>query len=785
MAGVLGRTESSFMKIIKFQKAKPIWLKGLTTEMNVTAGFRAVFKAGQERHRLRIAGATIYRVWFNGEFLAHGPARCGHGYFRVDEWELPVVAGENLLAIEVTGYNANGYAYLDQPSFVQAEVVVDDRVIAATGNRSFAAYRLRERIQKVQRYSFQRTFVEAYRLNDRSADWFSSRTCRKKSEPVEVLLPKKFVERGVPYPKWEKRQPVALTASGILTPQKNPKLRWGREWKGPRPEFKAFPAGKTTVYPSHELEALRSIIRSRRIQPFLPVEQVSVKENEFKVFDFGTNLTGFIGLRVECKKPVDLYLAFDELAEPTGDVSLVRYHCANVVKYSLAPGQYDLETIEPYTLKFLKVVARGGGCRVSGIYLREYASPEADRARFAAADHRLGELFEAARQTFRQNAVDIFMDCPGRERAGWLCDSFFTARAERDLCGGNPIERNFFENFALPKSYPFLPAGMLPMCYPADHNDGWFIPNWAMWFVIELEEYYRRTGDRPLVERLKPKVDGLLKYFRRFLNADGLLERLEKWVFVEWSEANKFTQDVNYPSNMLYAGMLDAAGRLYGEPRLCRQAAAVRRTIRQQSFDGEFFVDNAVRAADGRLAVTRNRSETCQYYAFFFDVATPATHPQLWQKLVREFGPQRDPKRQYPEIHPSNAFIGFFLRLDVLSRYGEKERVLDQLYRQYLPMAERTGTLWEHKDTSASCNHGFASHVAHILYRDILGVAVDVPGRRVFFDPPKLDLQWCAGSLPVGNDRIDVKWVRAGKRLHSRIFVPQGFTVNSGSRGRD
>jgi alpha-L-rhamnosidase len=26
-------------------------------------------------------------------------------------------------------------------------------------------------------------------------------------------------------------------------------------------------------------------------------------------------------------------------------------------------------------------------------------------------------------------------------------------------------------------------------------------------------------------------------------------------------------------------------------------------------------------------------------------------------------------------------------------------------------MADKTGTLWEHADTYASCNHGFASHI--------------------------------------------------------------------------
>jgi alpha-L-rhamnosidase len=37
----------------------------------------------------------------------------------------------------------------------------------------------------------------------------------------------------------------------------------------------------------------------------------------------------------------------------------------------------------------------------------------------------------------------------------------------------------------------------------------------------------------------------------------------------------------------------------------------------------------------------------------------------------------------------------------------------------FLPMAEKTGTLWEHMNTTASCNHGFASHV--LVWLDRLG----------------------------------------------------------------
>ena len=127
-----------------FVSAKPIWPKGRETEKNLSVGFRAAFKApAQEKALLRATGATLYRVFLNGRFLGHGPARGPHGFFRVDEWDLTpkLQPGVNVVAFEVAGYNVNSYSLLDQPPFLQAEVVAGGKVLASTGGSGAGAAR--------------------------------------------------------------------------------------------------------------------------------------------------------------------------------------------------------------------------------------------------------------------------------------------------------------------------------------------------------------------------------------------------------------------------------------------------------------------------------------------------------------------------------------------------------------------------------------------------------------------------------------------------------------------
>ena len=329
------------------------------------------------------------------------------------------------------------------------------------------------------------------------------------------------------------------------------------------------------------------------------------------LYKFATNSSGFLRAKVKVEKPTILTLRFDEILGADGRVMERRLRWHPSVTYHLPKGEYELESFEPYTMQYVEVVS-DNPVSISEISMRDYCNSDCHRAKFESSNADLNFIFEAARQTYRQNALDIYMDCPSRERAGWLCDSYFTGRVEFVLSGKSRIERNFIENYLLPTEFKDIDKGMLPMCYPADHRNHNYIPNWAMWFVLELEEYLHRTGDAETIARARTRVYELVDFFRPYLNSDGLLEKLPKWVFVEYSRANKLVQDVSYPSNMLYAEMLDVVSRLYGDKALAEQASKIREVIRKQSFDGEYFIDNAVRNKDGELVLSGEHTEVCQ-----------------------------------------------------------------------------------------------------------------------------------------------------------------------------
>jgi len=778
---------------IAFRSARPIWPRGREKEMNLWVGFRAVFEAPPgKRVNLRMAGCTFYRVYLNGEFLGWGPARGPRGYFRVDLWDITprLVKGRNVVCVEVAGYNVNSYYVLNQPSFLQAEVTTESSVLASTAGEGepFEAQVLTQRVQKVQRYSFQRTFSEIYHLDSQSDEWRERVDAPLKRAECAVFAPRNYLARGVPFPRYDRRQPELVTAQG--------EFRWGAKAPASLAEDRSIPSAarigpdmlgyawnELTEIPYLELQKTQTSVNHRVDEPYVSERPIRLSAGHFATLDFGANLPGFFGAHVAAHTPTKLYFTFDETLVD-GDVDFKRLMCVNIVAYTLAPGEYQLETFEPYGLQFLKLMALEGECEVAHVYLREYAAPDVWTAHFSCSQEELNALFAGGRECYRANVIDLYQDNPTRERAGWLCDPYFSASAAPLLSGHTRVERNLFENYLLPDHFPDIPDGMLPMCYPSDHLDGGFNPNWALWFVLQLEQYLERSGDEAMVAGLRPRVMKLFDYFRPFQNSDGLLENLKGRVFVEWSKSNDYVQDVNYPTNMLYAAALAAAARLYHLPQLVEQAETLREVIRRQSYDGQFFVDNAVRRA-GKLVPTRNRTETCQYYAFFFDVASIEKFPKLWETLRDEFGPQRHTTGAYPDIPPSNAFMGNVMRQDLLSRAGLGEQLMGEAISSLFYMVDLSGTMWENTSDEASMNHAFEAHIVTALYRDILGLYhVDMVRKAVRLRFTPLSLAWCEGRVPAPDGFISLRWTKTPDSLTYQLDVPAGYRIEVENPGR-
>lgn len=755
------------MENTSFVKAQPVWQSGREKELNCICAFFVRFKRS-DGAKLSITASSFYKAYLNGRFLAFGPARAAHGYFRVDELPLNDQKEENVLFIEVAGYNTRGYYSLDQSAFLQAEICLDGRPLFWTG-RDFAVRGYEERRQKVLRFSFQRTFTEYYDFYRNPADTYTDFNIT--DEPTSAEIPAvvkggRLLQRGVSYPLYPSGS-AGMTERGTFESVR--KKTEENSWLLKK-QLKIFPSEEITFTPF-------GTVAKYVYKKEAPSDR-AIGAGEYALFDLEYALTGFIRIELRASSASDVLLVFDELdlnADPDGpaDIRFDRNGCVNIIGYNfLNAGKYVHSSFEPYTARYVKVLVRSGEVSDVKISVIAYENPDADAFCFRCSDERLEKIVEAARRTFKQNAVDILTDCPSRERAGWLCDSYFSGRAEQLFTGKNKVEKNFLENYAEMPKLPEVPDGMIPMCYPAEIICEPYIPNWAMWYIVELHDACRRMGDVSIAEKSEKTVRGIIRFLQKYENESGLLEDLDGWVFIEWSRANDrdFIKGVNYPSNMLYALTLERAGELYGNGEWTARAEQVRRAVREQSYNGEFFEDNRVRA-DGKLRLLGHISETCQYYAFFSKTAAPGLYPGLFRTLVESFGAGRNEAEVYPQVYKSNAFIGNYLRLIMLSENGLKERLSEECVGYFYRMAVKTGTLWENDQPTAGLNHGFASYAANLIVEYMTGFK-GRHGKELLFSSAACDMD-CELHIPVG----DAVLLYERKNGTEHISVPEGYEI--------
>ncbi len=679
-----------------FKNAKPVWIKGEQTVKNTNVVLEASLKS-LKKANVHIATVGFYRIFVNGTFVAFGPARTARGYAREDIISIEKFDNNvgNIIRIEVAGYYCMSLSTCKQPSFVMAEIEVGGEVLAATGD-NFNVYRNPQKLRKVERFSKQRHFGEVWDF--RKED--------KENAEYEICPQIKIIDRVAPYPIYEDSFLKVTENFGeshydgtIDCPDnrysgKDINERWGR-YEEDEIEYKPFRYLARQVY---------KICGGENELP------IKIKAGEYALFDLGVINCGFLIANINAAEESDVIFGMTE-APQKDTFSLGNINMQNVYECIFKNGDAEYMSFEPCTAKKIVVVVKSGEITLNSLGIKSYQSNMSKAKKIEISDPKIKGIYDAALRTFAHNVVDIYMDCPSRERAGWLCDSFFTGRAEHFFFGTAEAEAAFLENYRLFDGDELLPKGLLPMCYPSDmisEND--YIPQWCMWYILEVEEYLNERNKNADKELFRKSIENILNYFEQFENSDGLLEKLPGWNFLDWNAANEWVQDVNYPTNFLYASTLKSGYKLFGNKKWLEKAEKINEKTIELSFDGTLFTDNAVRDEKGVLKNTGNATQTAQYYALYFgDFDFNSPKYEALRGYVENGFPEQVDGRKVPIF---NAFIGLYVKILALLKHERWEILEKDITDFFGAMNENTGTLWETINGAGSLDHGFASFAA-------------------------------------------------------------------------
>lgn len=693
-----------------------VWAEGQKNQMN--RAFAFVLDLGKKQMgEICLSAASCYKVIADGKLMGFGPNRTAHGYARAAVYPF----NAQYITVEVQSHFVPNFCWVKREPFFACVLKTE------SGKEYFAedfnCFALSDRVQKVRRYSFQRGFCETYiNEKDRTALYFckpQNAFPRVKTEKAELphLLPSETLNPALSEIFAEK-----VIDSGYCKTSPEIAVYVDRTETLIGTVIEGFKRGEWQDFSTDEISRITYLSGAKS------------GDYAYETLDFSRIVTGIVEVEIIAGNAGEVFFAFDEILsdEKLKTIKPFRGDTANVFKWTVKKaGVYNLSAFEPYAFRYANVITSAGV--KANVKVRAYENPEAGKMLFECDDKKIEQIMEAARHTFAHNAVDLLTDCPSRERAGWLSDSFFSSVAERVFTGDNKVERAFLQNYILADKSGH-PKGMIPRCYPADYyeEDG-FIPNWSLWYILEIYKYFTQYGYDETVEKSRANVEGILNYFVDFENEFGVLEDLKGWIFVEWSAANNsdHINGINVPSNACYYASLLAAAKVYDIKGLKEKAEKVKDYLLKNAYVDGFFVDNLIRNEKGDIIPTENYTETCQYYMFFFKCADKHTHKELFDKMLNEYGKSDssvsggNPVKK--QLTPSNMIYGVYMRLELLMREQKRVELLNECVRYFYDMTQKTGTLWENNTASASCDHGFASYVSRFIIYALFGFDVLYP----------------------------------------------------------
>lgn len=693
-----------------------VWAEGQKNQMN--RAFAFVLDLGKKQMgEICLSAASCYKVIADGKLMGFGPNRTAHGYARAAVYPF----NAQYITVEVQSHFVPNFCWVKREPFFACVLKTE------SGKEYFAedfnCFALSDRVQKVRRYSFQRGFCETYiNEKDRTALYFckpQNAFPRVKTEKAELphLLPSETLNPALSEIFAEK-----VIDSGYCKTSPEIAVYVDRTETLIGTVIEGFKRSEWQDFSTDEISRITYLSGAKS------------GDYAYETLDFSRIVTGIAEVEIIAGNAGEVFFAFDEILsdEKLKTIKPFRGDTANVFKWTVKKaGVYNLSAFEPYAFRYANVITSAGV--KANVKVRAYENPEAGKMLFECDDKKIEQIMEAARHTFAHNAVDLLTDCPSRERAGWLSDSFFSSVAERVFTGDNKVERAFLQNYILADKSGH-PKGMIPRCYPADYyeEDG-FIPNWSLWYILEIYKYFTQYGYDETVEKSRANVEGILNYFVDFENEFGVLEDLKGWIFVEWSAANNsdHINGINVPSNACYYASLLAAAKVYGIKGLKEKAEKVKDYLLKNAYVDGFFVDNLIRNEKGDINPTENYTETCQYYMFFFKCADKHTHKELFDKMLNEYGKSDssvsggNPVKK--QLTPSNMIYGVYMRLELLMREQKRVELLNECVRYFYDMTQKTGTLWENNTASASCDHGFASYVSRFIIYALFGFDVLYP----------------------------------------------------------
>ena len=250
------------------------------------------------------------------------------------------------------------------------------------------------------------------------------------------------------------------------------------------------------------------------------------------IFDLGSEVVGFICLKLTAKTPCDITVAFGEHLVDGCVRRLVGGRNFSFIYHATEGVNYFMSPLRRFGCRFVELITDGELSEVE-VSMRPVMYPVNDLDAPENLTYTEQRIYDACVYTLKCCMHEHYEDCPWREQALYTMDS------RNQMLTGYYA----FGEYLFPKANLELISednradGLLSICYPMIFELA--IPSFSLHFVTECEEYLRYSGDRDFIAKIYPKIKKTLDVFLKRIDTCGLIAPLSDpgmWNFYEWCD---------------------------------------------------------------------------------------------------------------------------------------------------------------------------------------------------------------------------------------------------------
>lgn len=396
--------------------------------------------------------------------------------------------------------------------------------------------------------------------------------------------------------------------------------------------------------------------------------------------------------------------------------------------------------------------------------LNEVRYPLENEGSFASGDPDLKGVIDIGVRGLQMCSHETYMDCPFYEQLMYDGDTRLEMLTTDILAADDRLVKRGIELFDFSRRNWGFVNERFPSYVP-QHS-----PTFSMIWALILNDYAYWRNDKNFVKARAIGLRSMLEHFEPYVNADGLLENLPGWPFMDWvpgwntgnAPDGKGLSSLN---NLLYVYALQKSAEIeewLGEPllaaRLRAKASRTAEAIRVKFWD----------ESRGLVADTVDRkhwSEHAQCLALLTDTISGDSAKRCFDGLLKD-----------QELKRTTIYFSFYL-METWRKFGRGDLIVEKLDFWKDLVKEGLKTPVEAPgDTRSDC-HAWGSHPLFHLHASVAGIRPTSPGfRTVRIEPQPGKIPKIVSRTPHPDGFIVLDLKFEGERCKGSVELPKGIT---------